>query len=295
MQTNIEAFVKFKHILKHYWMCLYRILFSSTQFICFFLMILDHLFNGSIMTMIYVVSIFAYGLIKQCRPSKFYWTFMLFYAELMLGIKLVIQLDILKGIKDMLNSVFLAENRWGLKVFDSNRTLSFFLYIFFDCLIIFGILVHEYVLIFTGIYDKSETEQETIDEAIDRVASKNDDSDSSEEELDNEEQSDDSQEKEKQITAAEKQEEEEKKSAIVLMEEDKLPINNDENEIKSLGELPTEEARNRMDNIEGLVKRFQNDEGGVKEEDKRKQPGFCMRLKDTFLNSIFIRYKISTI
>ncbi len=174
LKEDIEAFVRFGHIMKHYWMCIYRILMSSTQFYCFFFMILDHLFNSSAISLVYPISVFVYGLVEHCRPRAMYWSLVLIYTELVLAVKYFIQLDVLTYFisHDDLNAILVDYNRIGLKVFDSTSSSDFFKYILFECLIALFTLIHQYVLIFLGIYDKRELEQESITQAIDRICTK---------------------------------------------------------------------------------------------------------------------------
>jgi hypothetical protein len=55
-------------------------------------------------------------------------------------------------------------------VFESTLSFKFFAYIVFDVLVIFTLLLHQHVLIFSGIYEKREVDQESVLEAIDRIA-----------------------------------------------------------------------------------------------------------------------------
>eukprot|EP01022_Parablepharisma_sp_SALTPOND_P021454 TRINITY_DN424_c0_g1_i1.p1 TRINITY_DN424_c0_g1~~TRINITY_DN424_c0_g1_i1.p1 ORF type:complete len:2708 (-),score=170.36 TRINITY_DN424_c0_g1_i1:63-8186(-) len=176
LQEEIIAFLKFSHMLKHYWLCLYRLILSSTQFYCFFFMILAHLFGGSILSVVYPISVFIYGLVEYCRPRWGYWTFVLVYTEIVLALKVIIQLDAINYWiidRERLNDeYFLNAHRIGLKVFDSTVSSEFFKYIVFECLIILSTLIHQYVLIFLGVYTKREIDQESISAAIDRVSHK---------------------------------------------------------------------------------------------------------------------------
>jgi len=175
LKDEIASFCKFGHILKHYWLCCYRIILSSTQFYCYFVMILAHLFQGSILSVVYPVSIFIYGLTEHCRPRRGYWIFVLIYAELVLALKFCIQLNAIDDwIKTFNEKYFMSSARLGLKIHLSTRSADFFYYILFECLIILSTLLHQYVLIFLGIYDKREIEHETIEAAIDRICNKGD-------------------------------------------------------------------------------------------------------------------------
>jgi hypothetical protein len=64
-----------------------RLLLSATQGICFTLMIIVHIFNGNILSLIYVLSIFFYALVTKCRPHKLYWEILRLYTGIVIGLK----------------------------------------------------------------------------------------------------------------------------------------------------------------------------------------------------------------
>jgi hypothetical protein len=53
---------------------------SNARFIAFFLMILAHLMNGALLTMIYPLAVFGYGLMEESRPQKWFWDYVTFYT-----------------------------------------------------------------------------------------------------------------------------------------------------------------------------------------------------------------------
>jgi hypothetical protein len=59
---------------------LWKFAFSSTQEICFLLMIIAQIYNGNILSLIYVLSFFCYGLVRRSRPHWIYWRLMKFYT-----------------------------------------------------------------------------------------------------------------------------------------------------------------------------------------------------------------------
>jgi len=64
-----------------------KLLLSATQSICFALMIIAHIFNGNILSFIYVLSIFCYALVTKCRPHKLYWKILLSYTSIVITLK----------------------------------------------------------------------------------------------------------------------------------------------------------------------------------------------------------------
>jgi hypothetical protein len=173
LKKKIQFFIKFKHMLKHYWLCFYRYILSSTQFYCFFAMILAHAFGGSIITVVYPISVFIYALTEHCRPRWNYWSLILLYTEVILALKLILQLDAIELLidsKENMNEKYcLNKYRLGLRTYEYTMTAEFIRYVIFDCLIVVCILTHQYVLVFTGVHEKREVDQESIEKAIDRI------------------------------------------------------------------------------------------------------------------------------
>ena len=171
LEEKIDEFIKLKHLLKHIWLCLYRIIFSSTQFFCFFFLILNHIMNGSFLSLPYIIGVFCYALLEPCRPPKALWSILVIYAEALLALKYVLQLDVLTVLdsKSALGELFPDGARIGLRVFHSTRSLHFINYIIWDCMVILFIMLHQYILIKLGVLNLREIELENIEEATYRV------------------------------------------------------------------------------------------------------------------------------
>ena len=85
-QENKKPFSTTQLLMKIIY-CLPKLLLSTTQGICFALMIIAHIFNGNILSFIYVLSIFCYALVTKCRPHKLYWKILLSYTNIIIGLK----------------------------------------------------------------------------------------------------------------------------------------------------------------------------------------------------------------
>lgn len=221
MEKSIEEFVGFKNILKNYWYCIYKILLSSTEFYCYLFMILAHLFNGSLLSLVYLLSIFGYGLVEHCRPKSLYWNIMLIYTICVLVFKCIIQLDAISyyfiSRDEMINWFGNSSWRIGISLYNSTATFDFFMYILFECLIIMGILIHENVLIFLGVYDRREVEIEDMAEAVDRLCNPNFDPE-------NDLSPDNSEDEEDQIINIEAVNEQSKEAPLPIKEEEDAPL-----------------------------------------------------------------------
>jgi len=89
--TQFEAFTSLKlyvkYLSKSYLIkCIIKEIFSyflnNFHWLCYFVMILDHMISASLLTSFYPLSIFCYALLEYPRPSKYYWKLILYYSEL---------------------------------------------------------------------------------------------------------------------------------------------------------------------------------------------------------------------
>ena len=153
------------------------------QFVCYFIMVLNHIENASIISMVYPISIFCYAIIEYPRPSKNYWNFCIIYSIVVLALKYMLQLQLFVEIfgykmsADNQSEMSIFEDtiknleyyKIGLKYMKTTYEYKFFKYIVFDALIIVFLLINNLLLIINGLWEKREQEIENIYHAIDRV------------------------------------------------------------------------------------------------------------------------------
>ena len=169
----------FKEYLTRFYFIQHILLYLQTFFIrnfngvCYFFMILDHMLSGSILTLVYPLSIFCYALLEYPRPKKIYWNLVLFYTLILMCAKFFIQLKIIfiifeKNIyKQLIDNLY--DNRFGLKYIENTFSREFIKYIFFDALIIICVLINRNLLISEGLWFQREEEIENIYEASERI------------------------------------------------------------------------------------------------------------------------------
>ena len=92
---------------------LFKMLLSSTQILCYILMILAHVFNDSLLSVIYPTSIFGYAILASCRPSRMYWKIMLIYSLMLILLKYILSeletlgiIDLNAWVEDVANVCF---------------------------------------------------------------------------------------------------------------------------------------------------------------------------------------------
>ena len=132
-------------------------------------MILAHIVNGSLLTLVYPVSIFCYALFEEIRPHKGYWKFVLLYTMIILILKAFIKAHFISNaIPKDLNS-FLRSFRIGIEsVNDDNLPSSYYI---FEILIMLFVVIHMISLMLQGLWDIREIDMEAIDRAAIRVLS----------------------------------------------------------------------------------------------------------------------------
>ena len=181
-----QRYLKVSYLIKTLLADLLVYFSKKFRFICFYLMILNHFLNASLISMIYPLSIFCYAIFEYPRPSKSYWNFCFIYSIIILTLKYMIQLEFfvyIFGYKNNGNedgddnkiSVYkefmknLEYYKIGLKYINSTYSTEFFNYIFPDTIIIVFLLINNLLLIIDGLWDKREQEIENIYYALDRV------------------------------------------------------------------------------------------------------------------------------
>ena len=159
-----------KHILKF----LNSFFINNFNWVCYFFMILDHMLNGAVITLVYPISIFCYALLEYPRPKNFYWMGCLIYTMIILFIKFIIQLKIIllfiseDTYSELLMNLY--NNRIGFKYYSSTFSKDFLEYIIFDIIIVFTIAVNRNLLLTEGLWFKREEEIENIYQASERIS-----------------------------------------------------------------------------------------------------------------------------
>jgi hypothetical protein len=147
-----------------------KFLMDNFQYIVFFIMFLNNIFYSSLTSLFWPVAVFAIGLVEYPRPQKKFWLVCRLYASIILLVKFFIQFDFLKKIP-FLVSLFskTAKLKIGLEIFESTFSWSFLEYIILDAILIFFLMMQEYILLARGLWEVTEPELENVEEAYDRI------------------------------------------------------------------------------------------------------------------------------
>jgi hypothetical protein len=158
----------------------FRLMISNTVFICYLIMIVAHIMNGSLVSLVYPVSIFIYSLLEERRPKKNYWRIILLYSAVILVLKFLLQTypisdwltngesaDNQGSTKTSFND-FLRSIRLGLEVVVQGK--NFVNYFLFEALILLSVTFHMFIQIFAGVWEEREIDKESIQEAAARIS-----------------------------------------------------------------------------------------------------------------------------
>ena len=169
-----QRYLKTSYILKSIFINLLTYLTKKFQFLCYFMMILAHIQNASLISMVYPLSIFCYAIFEYPRPSKNYFRFCFIYSVVILAIKYILQLELWVEIFGYDNSVDSDEKisrykeaiknlehyKTGFKYVKATNSSAFFNYIIYDSLIIIFLLINNLLLIINGLWEQREQEIE---------------------------------------------------------------------------------------------------------------------------------------
>ena len=180
-----HKYLKTSFILKCIFSDLMSFCSKKFQFLCYLIMIINHISMASLISMIYPISIFCFAIFEYPRPTKSYWNFCIIYSIIVISVKCMLQLELLVLIFENSNKTSsdgkptnayidfletLDHLKIGLKYTETTFSYEFFKYIIFDALVIIFLLINNFLLINSGLWDKREQEIENIYEANKRVA-----------------------------------------------------------------------------------------------------------------------------
>ena len=148
---------------------------NNFHWLCYFVMILDHMMTSTLLTMFYPLSIFCYALLEYPRPKKIYWTICLLYTVILLGGKFTIHLEFFKYIPSKEQPLtyylnYLHLYKIGFKIYNSSFSKEFLEYVIYDALVLIFLLINDYLLVSRGIWNSREQEIENIYQAMERIA-----------------------------------------------------------------------------------------------------------------------------
>ena len=166
-----ELFTKYlsiSYLLKNIIKDSLKFLSNNFYWICYIIMIINHIMSSSLLSLFYPISIFCYAIFEFPRPKKFYWILCFIYTVFILVIKFMINIDVIREIETFKNIINICfRYKIGLKI--CNSTYDYFFFIFYDILVLFILLINNYLLVSKGMWINREQNIENIYQAMERV------------------------------------------------------------------------------------------------------------------------------
>ena len=138
------------------------------------------MYNASIISLFYPLSIFCYALLEYPRPSRKYWNICLIYTFIFLIIKSFSQKQFIGAFLN-LNKVesennyeklsqFLIQYPIGIKLYDNDNIKEYFIYLIIDFLVIIVLIINMHILIINGLWENTEKYIENIYQGLKRIS-----------------------------------------------------------------------------------------------------------------------------
>ena len=162
LQANVFRFnFKKLYLYKTIFSILGSFLSSNFDYLIYLLMIITHMYNSSILSLFYPLSVFCYALLENPRPKKSYWQTCLYYTIIVLILKFVFQLKLLPSImeeekyKEFVDTLY--HYKIGIRYFEEGFGIEFFGYIILDSLLLLVLCINKNILMDYGIKEKNKS------------------------------------------------------------------------------------------------------------------------------------------
>lgn len=97
---------------------------SQMDKICYLLMIINHIVNDNILSLVFPISLFLYALLENPIPLKGYWKFIVFYTVLIIMVKFLYQLPIFCGTPPLSFFFYTGESACSSRSFSEAELVS---------------------------------------------------------------------------------------------------------------------------------------------------------------------------
>lgn len=142
---------------------------SNTQNLVFVLCFINHYHYASLESVILPLSVVGYAMLESPRPPPFYFKLMLYYLSGVFMIKFCFQQEIWPYItKNSFPDTYHDPFKTGLNSAKNTHSETLFNYILWDALLMIVIVFHLYYLRRVGLFEHSEYDIETFEQAEDR-------------------------------------------------------------------------------------------------------------------------------
>lgn len=137
-------------------------IFCNLAILGYLFMVLSQIYNAGLVSIFFPLAVFGYALMEECRPGKRFWNIMLKYALFILFLKFTIQLEWWLNAGGLV-AFYDVYAKWVLLgLWRVEGVAGLYEFIKPEMIVVFSILGNQYYENIIGLYDKKETEVETI-------------------------------------------------------------------------------------------------------------------------------------
>lgn len=123
---------------------IYYFLIANTAYVCYFFVIMNIIFNGSVLSLVYAIILFYWGLLTIPSPTQRFWLAMIFYTMLVVLVKYGFQFrDFDTDIQSMLE---MTRGLPVLQVLGIQKADNFLSIAVWDILLLLSLILHRALL-----------------------------------------------------------------------------------------------------------------------------------------------------
>ncbi|XP_070797869.1 piezo-type mechanosensitive ion channel component 2-like [Pituophis catenifer annectens] len=129
---------------------LYHVMVSTSEMLCYFVIIVNHMVSASILSLVLSILIFLWPMLSSPRPTKFFWMTAIIYTEIMIVIKCISQFGFFPWSSKIYCSIsaeapFALPNIIGIEKKDGYAQM--------DLVQLLALFLHRYILKCQGLWD----------------------------------------------------------------------------------------------------------------------------------------------
>lgn len=91
---DLDTNCSYKRMITRYFVIIYKIIVSFSEFFCYFWMLFATFANGGTLYLFYPIIIFGYALLLEERPGKWFWYLALVYTQFIIILNFTLMLNL---------------------------------------------------------------------------------------------------------------------------------------------------------------------------------------------------------
>ncbi|XP_054602750.1 piezo-type mechanosensitive ion channel component 2 isoform X5 [Nothobranchius furzeri] len=145
-----DKFYRNQPLILQFCYALYNMLVAHSEFVCYLVIIINHMVSASFITLVLPITIFLWAMLSVPRPSKCYWMTAIIYTEVTIVIKYFFQFGFFPFNQDMINKnqPYHPPNIIGVEKKDG--------YVHYDLVQLLALFFHRSILKCHGLWDEDD-------------------------------------------------------------------------------------------------------------------------------------------